>query len=123
MRLHISHHGNNGFRYFVAFFTVFMMCTLHVLAKGAATALLTTADFNFLKMMLNRLTLTSSTLRPQSVEAKAEIARGLEENVWPLLNNGTVAPVMFADFPLEKASEAHALMETSTHIGKIVLNV
>jgi NADPH:quinone reductase len=81
------------------------------------------ADFNFLKMMLNRLTLTGSTLRPQSVEAKAEIARGLEEKVWPLLNNGTVAPVMFADFPLEKASEAHALMETSTHIGKIVLNV
>jgi NADPH2:quinone reductase len=80
-------------------------------------------EFNFLKLMLNRLTMTGSTLRPQSVEAKAEIAQGLEKQVWPLLNNGTVAPVMFADFPLEQASEAHALMETSTHIGKIVLNV
>ncbi|MCR9178360.1 MAG: NAD(P)H-quinone oxidoreductase [Alphaproteobacteria bacterium] len=81
------------------------------------------SEFNFLKMMLNRLTLTGSTLRPQSNEAKAEIARGLEEKVWPLLNAGTVGPVMFADFPLEKASGAHTLMETSTHIGKIVLNV
>lgn len=80
-------------------------------------------EFNFVKMMVNRLTLTGSTLRPQSVEAKAKIADGLRENVWPLLDAGTVAPVMFADFPMEQAADAHRLMETSTHIGKIVLNM
>lgn len=80
-------------------------------------------EFNFLKMMINRLTLTGSTLRPQSAEAKAEIAAGLREHVWPLLEAGTVAPVMFAEFPMEQAPEAHRLMETSTHIGKIVLTM
>jgi len=81
------------------------------------------AEFNFTKMMINRLTLTGSTLRPQSIEAKAEIARGLEEHVWPLLEAGEVKPIMHSSFPLAEAAKAHELMETSTHIGKIVLDV
>lgn len=80
-------------------------------------------QMNLLPIMLKRLTLTGSTLRPQSVEAKAAIARGLEKEVWPLLARGTVRPIIHRTFPLEKASEAHALMESSTHIGKIVLTV
>ena len=80
-------------------------------------------DMNLVKMMTQRLTLTGSTLRPQSVEAKAEIARGLREHVWPLLEAGTVKPILFESFPLEKAADAHRLMETSTHIGKIMLDV
>jgi len=82
-----------------------------------------TVTFNIQKLMVKRLTLTGSTLRPQSVEAKGRIARGLEETVWPLLAAGTVRPIIHETFPLENAAEAHALMETSAHIGKIVLTV
>lgn len=82
-----------------------------------------TVEFNFMPVMLKRLTLTGSTLRPQSDDRKAEIAHALHERVWPLLSEGRVAPVIHATFPLEKAAEAHGLMESNTHIGKIVLTV
>ena len=81
------------------------------------------AELNLAQMMTRRLTLTGSTLRPQSDQAKADIAVALRENVWPLLSNGTVAPVMDQTFALTDAAKAHARMESSTHIGKIVLQV
>ncbi len=81
------------------------------------------AEINFMPIMLKRLTLTGSTLRPQSVEAKAEIAASLKAKVWPLLEAGKVKPVIDSVFPLAEANKAHALMETSAHIGKIVLEV
>ncbi len=80
-------------------------------------------EVNFATLMTRRLTMTGSTLRPQSDLAKARIARELKEAVWPLLAAGRVAPVMDNEFDFEAASEAHARMETSGHIGKIVLKV
>ncbi len=81
------------------------------------------AEINFAQIMVRRLTLTGSTLRPQSDAAKAEIADELEEKVWPVLAAGQIAPVIDSTFPLADAAKAHALMESSTHIGKIVLEV
>ncbi|MEX0287232.1 MAG: NAD(P)H-quinone oxidoreductase [Paracoccaceae bacterium] len=81
------------------------------------------AKVNFALMMVRRLTLTGSTLRPQSDLAKAGIARDLYEAVWPLLETGRVAPVMDSTFALEDAAKAHARMESSEHIGKIVLEI
>lgn len=78
---------------------------------------------NFAQLMVRRLTITGSTLRPQSVAAKAAIARDLEREVWPLLASGRVAPVIDAEFPLDQAAAAHARMESSAHVGKIVLRV
>lgn len=78
-------------------------------------------EMNLLPVMLKRLTITGSTLRPRSVAQKAEIAADLKAKVWPLLAEGKVKPVIHATFPLEKAAEAHALMESSKHIGKILL--
>lgn len=78
---------------------------------------------NFAEMMVRRLTITGSTLRPQSLAAKARIAAALEAEVWPLLASGRIAPVIDAEFPLEEAAKAHARMESSAHIGKIVLKV
>jgi putative PIG3 family NAD(P)H quinone oxidoreductase len=78
-------------------------------------------EVNFLPVMLKRLTLTGSTLRPRSVAEKGAIARVLEEKVWPLLASGRIAPVIEGRFPLARAADAHRLMETSAHIGKIVL--
>ena len=80
-------------------------------------------DVNFAQLMTRRLTMTGSTLRPQSDLAKARIAADLKEHVWPLISAGRVAPVMDSDFPLDDAAAAHALMESSSHIGKIVLSV
>ncbi|WP_170333183.1 NAD(P)H-quinone oxidoreductase [Ruegeria arenilitoris] len=80
-------------------------------------------ELNFALMMVKRLTLTGSTLRPQSDLAKAKIAQELREAVWPLLEAGKVAPVMDSEFDLAEASAAHARMESSGHIGKIVLKV
>ncbi|MEN8660190.1 NAD(P)H-quinone oxidoreductase [Marivita sp.] len=80
-------------------------------------------EMNFTQMMTRRLTLTGSTLRPQSVAAKAAIARDLEADVWPHLASGRIAPVMDSEFALADAAQAHARMEGSTHIGKIVLKV
>ncbi|RVV97671.1 NAD(P)H-quinone oxidoreductase [Mesobaculum littorinae] len=81
------------------------------------------AELNFAQVMAKRLTLTGSTLRPQSDLAKARIAENLLAHAWPLLTAGRVAPVMDSEFPLEEAAQAHARMETSSHIGKIVLKV
>ena len=73
--------------------------------------------------MQRRLTLTGSTLRPRTVAEKGAIARSLRERVWPLLDAGTVAPVVHATFPLRAAADAHRVMEADTHIGKLVLVV
>ena len=80
-------------------------------------------EFDFMPMMLKRLTLTGSTLRARSVEQKAEIARPLREKVWPLLVQGKIKPLIYATFPLAEAAAAHRLMESSAHIGKIILTV
>ncbi len=80
-------------------------------------------ELNFAMMMVKRLTLTGSTLRPQSDLAKAKIAQDLREAVWPLLDAGKISPVMDSEFALAEAAAAHARMESSGHIGKIVLNV
>jgi NADPH2:quinone reductase len=79
------------------------------------------AEVNFLPVMLKRLVLTGSTMRPRSVDEKAAVASALRAKVWPLLDEGRVAPAIFATFTLDQAAEAHRLMESSTHIGKIVL--
>ncbi len=78
-------------------------------------------EADFMQIMLKRLTVTGSTLRARAVEEKAQIAQSLVEKVWPLLEQGKIKPVIHQTFPLEKAADAHALMESSTHIGKIVL--
>jgi len=75
------------------------------------------------QVLRRRLTLTGSTLRPRSVSFKAAIAKNLHSHVWPLIESGKVKPVIHAVFPLEEAARAHAMMETSVHIGKIVLKV
>lgn len=80
-------------------------------------------ELNFAQLMMRRLTITGSTLRPQSDLAKARIAQALREQVWPLLNAGRLGPVMDSAFDLADAADAHARMESSGHIGKIVLNV
>ena len=81
------------------------------------------AEVDFSMVMRKRLTVTGSTLRPRSPEEKGMIARDLLARVWPLLERGTVAPVIHKVFPLADAAGAHRLMEESSHIGKIVLDV
>ena len=73
--------------------------------------------------MRKRLTITGSTLRPRPVAFKGAIAKSLREKIWPLIEAGRIKPVIYKTFPLAQASEAHRLMETRTHIGKIVLVV
>lgn len=80
-------------------------------------------ELNFSQVMMRRLTITGSTLRPQSDLAKARIAEALRTHAWPLLEAGKIAPVMDSEFPLAKAAAAHARLESSGHIGKIVLKV
>lgn len=80
-------------------------------------------EVNFAPLMTRRLTITGSTLRPQSLAAKARIAAALEAEVWPLLAAGRIAPVIDAEFPLVEAAAAHAHLEAGQHIGKIVLKV
>lgn len=79
------------------------------------------AEINFLPVMARRLSITGSTLRPRSDLEKARIAQSLHERVWPLLESGRVAPVMDSVFSLEEAAEAHRRLESSEHIGKIVM--
>jgi NADPH2:quinone reductase len=79
--------------------------------------------FDFLHVMTRRLTITGSTMRPRSTAQKGAIAAALREKVWPVLGAGRRGPVIHAVFPLAEASEAHRLMETSAHIGKIMLRV
>ena len=80
-------------------------------------------ELNFAQLMTRRLTITGSTLRPQSDLAKAKIAEQLLQNVWPLLDQGRLHPVIDSTFDLTEAAAAHARMESSVHIGKIVLKV
>jgi putative PIG3 family NAD(P)H quinone oxidoreductase len=83
----------------------------------------TKAEVDFRPVLQRWLTVTGSTLRPRSVEEKGRIARALEKEVWPLLESGEVAPVIHATLPLAAAAEAHRLLESSAHIGKVVLTV
>ena len=85
--------------------------------RGAKTEL----DIN--ELMRRRLTVTGSTLRPRPVEFKGAIAQRLREKVWPLIEAGKIKPEIYKTFPLAQASEAHKLMESSQHIGKIVLTL
>ncbi len=80
-------------------------------------------EVNFGEIMRRRLTITGSTLRPRPVAFKQDIAQKLRQRIWPLLESGKIKPVIFKTFPLEQAAEAHALMESSTHVGKIMLQV
>jgi len=81
------------------------------------------ATVDFRPILMKRLWHTGSGLRPRPVNEKAAIARALEENVWPMIARGKAKPVIYKTFPLREAAAAHALMETSQHIGKIVLTV
>ena len=83
----------------------------------------TEGQFNAAVAMVKRQTFTGSTLRPQSIAAKDALATGLNDDIWPLLNNGTIKPVIHATFPLEQAAQAHAMMEAGAHVGKIMLQV
>jgi putative PIG3 family NAD(P)H quinone oxidoreductase len=81
------------------------------------------AELDFSIMMRKRATITGSTLRPRTPAEKGAIARELHRYVWPLLEQGVVAPVIHEVFPLERAADAHRLMESSTHVGKLILTV
>jgi NADPH2:quinone reductase len=81
----------------------------------------TKAEFNAGMVLRKRLVITGSTLRPRPVAFKAAIAQALKKNVWPLIERGAIKPVIFKTFPAAQAAQAHALMESNQHIGKIVL--
>ena len=78
-------------------------------------------EANFMKLMLKRLTWSGSTLRPRTIAQKGAIAQALEQKAWPLLASGKIKPIVHTTFPLAEAAEAHRLMESSAHIGKIML--
>ncbi|MFA6440905.1 MAG: NAD(P)H-quinone oxidoreductase [Sterolibacterium sp.] len=80
-------------------------------------------EFDFLPVMLKRLRLSGSTMRPRSIAEKAAIRDALLQHIWPSLASGQLKPHLFATFPLDQAAEAHRLMESSRHVGKIVLQV
>jgi len=81
------------------------------------------AETNFTPLLLKRLTLMGSTLRAQPVANKAAIANALREKVWPLIEAGKIAPVIYKTVPLDQASEAHAILKGGAHIGKVILEV
>jgi NADPH2:quinone reductase len=81
------------------------------------------ADFDFMPIMLRRLTVTGSTLRPRTVEEKASIADALREQVWPLLESGQIKIVIYKIFPFLEVAEAHRMLERGEHTGKIVLSL
>jgi NADPH2:quinone reductase len=81
------------------------------------------ASLDLAAVLRRRLTITGSTLRPRSVAFKAAIAERLRAVVWPLIEEGRIKPIVHSTFPLAQAAEAHRLMESSEHIGKIVLTV
>ena len=82
----------------------------------------TISNFNFLPIMVRRLTITGSTLRPRTVEEKASIANALGEHVWPLLESRRIKIAVYRIFPLSEVAEAHRMMERSEHTGKLVLS-
>ena len=86
--------------------------------QGGASAMISAG-----LMMVNRLTLTGSTLRPQSIANKGRMAQGLKEKAWPLLEKGTIKPIIFKTFALKDAALAHAELERADHVGKVMLTV
>lgn len=80
-----------------------------------------TAQLNMVPLLVKRLTITASTLRARSVDEKGAVAAAVRANVWPLLESGAVKPIIHTTFPLRAAADAHRLLESSQHIGKIVL--
>ena len=80
-------------------------------------------ELDISQVMQKRLTLSGSTLRPRPVEFKGAVAKSLRERIWPLIEAGKIKPVIYKTFPLADAREAHKLMESSQHIGKIVLTI
>ncbi len=80
-----------------------------------------TTEINIFDIMSKRLILTGSTLRPRSMEEKAELTKGIYDNIWPLLNNKAIKPLIHQTFSLDNVEQAHELMQSSKHIGKIVL--
>ena len=83
----------------------------------------TKAEINLLPLMLRRYTLTGSTLRGRSDDVKAQLAQQLHQQVWPLLSSGHLRPIIYTTLPLTAAQHAHELMESSVHIGKIILEI
>ncbi|MCX7366064.1 MAG: NAD(P)H-quinone oxidoreductase [Alphaproteobacteria bacterium] len=81
------------------------------------------AELSAAAVMVNRLTITGSTLRPQSIAAKGRMARGLKEKAWPLLESGKIRPIIYKTFPLTDAAGAHAELERADHVGKVMLTV
>ncbi|WP_259782743.1 NAD(P)H-quinone oxidoreductase [Aestuariispira ectoiniformans] len=81
------------------------------------------AEINFRRVLTDRLTITGSTLRPRPDDVKAGIAKALKDRVWPLLDAGKIKPIIHKTFPMAEAAQAHALMETSAHMGKIMMTV
>jgi NADPH2:quinone reductase len=92
-------------------------CVVIALLGGAK------AEINAAFVMVNRLTLTGSTLRPQSIASKGRMAQGLKEKVWPLLEAGTIRPIIFKTFALKDAAAAHAELERADHVGKVMLTI
>ncbi len=92
-------------------------CVVIALLGGAK------AEINAGFVMVSRLTLTGSTLRPQSIAAKGRMAQGLKEKVWPLLEAGTIRPIIFKTFALKDAASAHAELERADHVGKVMMTV
>jgi len=106
----------------------YMQKNLNILARDGRYVMIAflqgpSAELNMRPVLGKRLTITGSTLRPQSNAEKAAIARDLREKVLPLLESGKVKPIIYHSFPLVEASRAHELMESSHHMGKIVLEV
>jgi NADPH2:quinone reductase len=102
---------------------------MHALAKDGRLVVIATQggtqdpDFNILPVMVKRLVVTGSTMRPRSAAEKAAIGAELRQKVWPLLDAGQCAPIVDATFPLARASEAHQHLESGAHVGKVVLTV
>jgi len=92
-------------------------CVVIALLGGAK------AEINAAFVMVNRLTLTGSTLRPQSIANKGRMAQGLKEKVWPLLESGVIRPIIFKTFALKDAASAHAELERADHVGKVMMTV
>ena len=107
----------------------YMQRNLRVLAMDGRLVLIAflagskVENFDFVTVMTKRLTITGSTMRPRSTAQKGAIAAALREKVWPVLDAGRCGPVIHAAFPLAEAAAAHRLMESSAHIGKIMLRV
>ena len=81
------------------------------------------STINTIPILQRRLTITGSTLRPRTIDEKGRIARAVHEQVWPLLESGAVRVLVHQTFPLSQAAEAHGVLESSVHVGKLILLV